>query len=147
MARGFRLGHAHLKVVDLDRAIEFYTHVLGFTITEKINTYCFLTYGDSHHELAIHSIRGKPVFPTKDHVGLYHVAIQVPTFEDFRRMFGVLRQAGVSVKPVDHDISKALYFTDPDGNGLEIYIDTRKENNCFEWRELSRVIPESELLS
>lgn len=147
MESTFRLGHVHLKVVDLDLAIEFYTQILGFSVTERVNTYCFLSYGKDHHNLAIHSIRGQAAFPTKNTAGLYHFAIEVPTFEDFRRVFGVLHRSGIATKAVNHGISKALYFNDPDGNGIEVFLDTRSENNCFEWRGISAPILENELLS
>jgi catechol 2,3-dioxygenase len=146
MENKFKLGHVHLKVVDLDRAINFYSQLLGFRVTERVGTYCFLTYGDAHHELAIHSIRGEPTFPDKRSVGLYHFAIEVPSFDDFKRVYKLLRQSGVAVRPIDQGISKALYFDDPDGNGVEVFVDTRTESSCFEWQGKSSDILETELL-
>jgi catechol 2,3-dioxygenase len=146
MASTYRVGHVHLKVVDLNRAIEFYTKTLGFRVTEQVDTYCFLSYGDAHHELAIHSIKGEANLPNKQTVGLYHFAIEVPTKAALCRVYADLKNTGIIVKAVNHGISKALYFTDPDGNGVEVFLDTRTENSHFEWRGISIPISETELL-
>jgi catechol 2,3-dioxygenase len=79
-------------------------------------------------------------------VGLYHFAIEVPRFEDLKGVYKLLRQSRVAVRPVDQGISKALYFDDPDGNGIEVFVDTRAVNGCREWQGRSSEISEAELL-
>jgi catechol 2,3-dioxygenase len=121
-----RIGHAHLKVRDLKRAIAFYTDVLGLEITEIVgDQYAFLTDGEMHHAIALQSVGEHAPIPSRGSTGLYHIAFEVPDKASFARALKQLQAAGVSVGTVDHLISWAMYFTDPDGNGLEIYVDTR----------------------
>ena len=121
-----RIGHAHLKVRDLNRAIAFYTELLGLKVTEVVNDqYAFLTDGTMHHAMALQNVGEHAPIPTRGSTGLYHIAFEVPDKASFVRALAHLQQAGVSVGTVDHLISWAMYFTDPDGNGLEVYVDTR----------------------
>jgi catechol 2,3-dioxygenase len=122
-----RIGHAHLKVRDLERAIAFYTRYFQLQVVERAGNYVFLTGGDFHHEIALQALG--PTAPLAPHhaVGLYHVAFEVPDRRAFALVYQALRDGGVRVGAVDHRISWALYFDDPDGNGLEIYWDTRRE--------------------
>ncbi|WP_276300218.1 VOC family protein [Halorussus lipolyticus] len=156
------LGHVHLKVRDVDRAVEFYRDVLGLDVTERVGNYVFLTFGsearsasdeasgegrpassDHHHDLALQGVGGDAPEPGPG-VGLYHAAFEVESPEDLRATYRRLRERGVEVSAVDHHISKALYFDDPDGNGLEVYLDTREENDRPEWGgENARFDPES----
>lgn len=123
-----RIGHAHLKVRDLDRSIDFYSRFLGFHLVERIgNQYAFLTGGDLHHEIALQNVGLNAPPPAAHGTGLYHVAFEVPNREAFAQAYRTISEAGVEVSTVDHLISWALYFADPDGNGLEIYWDTRQE--------------------
>ena len=130
----YALGHVHLKVRNLDRAMVFYTRLLDFKITERAGRYLFLTYGDRHHELAIHEVASDAALPDRKGVGLYHFAIEIPDTRALKALYHRLREADVDVKPMDHGISKVLYFSDPDGNDVEAYVDTRIENDRFEWR-------------
>ncbi len=116
-----KLGHAHLKVRDLDRAIDFYTRFLGLRLVERVgNAYAFLTGGDVHHEIALQNVGTNAPEPPAHGTGLYHVAFEVPDRTSFARTYQALVDAGVPVATVDHLISWAMYFDDPDGNGLEI---------------------------
>lgn len=120
------IGHAHIKVRDLDRAIAFYTRFLGMRLRERIgDNYAFLSGSDLHHELALQNVGPNAPHPHPAGTGLYHVAFEVPTRKQFIAAYRALRVGGVPVATVDHYISWAMYFDDPDGNGLEIYWDTR----------------------
>jgi len=126
------LGHVHLKVRDVDRAVAFYTDVLGLAVRERTGRFAFLTYGDVHHDVALQAVSGGSDAPDEARspapsVGLYHAAVECPDAAALAATFERLRERDVSVSPVDHGISKALYFDDPAGNGLEAYLDTRDE--------------------
>jgi len=133
MTRPTSLGHVHLKVRDVDRSIEFYREVLGLDVTERAGNYVFLTYGDHHHDVALQGAGDDAPGPGPG-VGLYHAAFEVDDADALRQTHRRLRERGVAVSPVDHRISKALYFDDPDGNGLEVYLDTREANDREAWR-------------
>ena len=123
-----KIGHAHLKVRDLDRAVAFYERFLKLRVTERVGDhYAFMTGGAFHHEIALQRVAPDAPSPPPRGTGLYHVAFEVPSKRDFAAAYMALSGAGVSVAPVDHFISWAMYFDDPDGNGLEIYCDTRAE--------------------
>jgi len=126
------LGHVHLKVRDVDRAIEFYRAVLGLDVTERHGSYAFLSFGEHHHDLALQALGEGAAGPGRG-VGLYHSAWEVPDGTALRETYERLRDRGVEVAPVDHGISKALYFDDPDGNGVEVYLDTRASREVAEW--------------
>lgn len=123
-----RIGHAHLKVSDLERAVAFYTRFLHLHLVEQVgNHYAFLTGGTMHHEIALQNLGAYAMPQNPRSIGLYHVAFEVPDRASLAAAYQRLTEAGVDVAPVDHLISWALYFSDPDGNGLEIYWDTRNE--------------------
>ncbi len=123
-----KIGHAHLKVRDLQRSIDFYKRFLGLDVTEVVgNHYAFLTAGTYHHEIALQNVGPNAPQPPARGTGLYHVAFEVPDKGSFALAYRSLREAGITVLAVDHYISWAMYFDDPDGNGLEIYWDTRAE--------------------
>ncbi len=123
-----RIGHVHLKVRDLDRAVAFYTRFLNLRETERVGEqYAFLTGGTLHHEVALQYVGSAAPTPPARSTGLYHTAFEVPSVRAFAEAYLALTQEGVPVGTVDHRISWAMYFDDPDGNGLEIYWDTRDE--------------------
>jgi catechol 2,3-dioxygenase len=123
-----RLGHAHLKVRDLKRSVEFYTRVFNLVVVEQVGVhYAFLSGGAAHHEIALQQVGANAPGPPGSAVGLYHVAFEVPDRRAFALAYRALAEAGVGAATVDHRISWAIYFTDPDGNGLEIYWDTREQ--------------------
>ncbi|GAC1350279.1 MAG: VOC family protein [Ktedonobacteraceae bacterium] len=120
------IGHAHLKVRNLERSIDFYTRFLNLHETERVdNAYAFLTAGTFHHDIALQRVEPDAPQPPLHATGLYHVAFEVPDRRSFAEAYRTLTEAGVPVATVDHFISWAMYFDDPDGNGLEIYCDSR----------------------
>ncbi len=134
MTEPSRLGHVHLKVRDLERAVAFYRDVLGLEVTERFGSFVFLSLGEAHHDLALQSIGGEDSAGTgEQEPGLYHAAWEVDDADALRRASERLSERGVDVSPVDHGISKALYFDDPDGNGVEIYLDMRAERDLETW--------------
>lgn len=123
---GTRIGHVHLKVADLQRALDFYTGVLGFKLTQKYGEQAaFVSAGGYHHHIGLNtweSKGGKP--PAPGTTGLYHVAILYPTRADLADALRRLQKAGVELDgAADHGVSEALYLRDPDGNGVELYWD------------------------
>ena len=125
-----KIAHAHLKVRDLQQSIEFYTKYFDLKVIEQVgNQYVFLSGGDFHHEIALQAVGMTAAQPNPRSVGLYHIAFEVPDRESFAKAYEALTQDGIDVGIVDHLISWAMYFDDPDGNGLEIYWDTRQEPN------------------
>jgi catechol 2,3-dioxygenase len=120
---GTRIGHVHLKVADLDRALAFWHGVLGFEITQRYGTQAvFLSAGGYHHHVALNtweSAGGEP--PPQGTTGLYHVAILYPTRAALADALRRLLDAGVALDGAsDHGVSEALYLRDPDGNGVEL---------------------------
>lgn len=144
MSVHMKIGHAHIKVRNLDRAIDFYNRFLNLKLVEKVGDhYAFMSAGEFHHDIALQKVDEDAPANIPHGVGLYHVAFEVPDKKSFALAYKTLVDAGVQVGPVDHLISWAMYFDDPDGNGLEIYWDTRKEEGGRElWHgqnvELSR---------
>jgi catechol 2,3-dioxygenase len=123
---GVRIGHVHLKVADLDRALDFYRGVLGFEITQRYgNQAAFLAAGDYHHHIGLntwHSKGGSP--PMAGATGLYHLAILYPTRAALADALRRLIRAEIPLEGAsDHGVSEALYLRDPDGNGVELYWD------------------------
>ena len=126
VAAGARIGHVHLKVADLDRAIAFYSGVLGFELQQKYGDQAaFLSAGGYHHHIGLNtweSLGGTP--PPAGHTGLYHTAILYPTRADLADALRRLTAAGIPLDGAsDHGVSEALYLRDPDGNGVELYWD------------------------
>ena len=123
---GARIGHVHLKVADLDRALGFYTGVLGFELMQRYGQQAaFLSAGGYHHHIGLNtweSRGGQP--PAPGTTGLYHVAILYPTRADLAEALRRLIAAGIALDGAsDHGVSEALYLRDPDGNGVELYWD------------------------
>lgn len=128
---GVRVGHAHLKVADLERALAFYHDVLGFTVMQRMGTQAaFLSAGGYHHHLGLNtweSAGGSP--PARGTTGLFHVAFLYPTRAALADALRRLIEAGVPLEgAADHGVSEALYLRDPDGNGVELYWDHPEAN-------------------
>jgi catechol 2,3-dioxygenase len=127
---GVRIGHVHLKVADLERALDFYCGVLGFELTQRYGTEAaFVSAGGYHHHIGLNTWEslGAPA-PPPGHTGLYHLAILYPTraalADALRRLIG----AGIPLDGAsDHGVSEALYLRDPDDNGVELYCDRPPE--------------------
>lgn len=121
-----RIGHVHLKVADLDRAIAFYSGVLGFELTQRYGPQAaFLSAGGYHHHIGLNtweSAGGTP--PPPGHTGLYHTAILYPDRASLADALRRILRAGIALDgAADHGVSEALYLRDPDGNGVELYRD------------------------
>jgi len=123
---GVRIGHVHLKVSDLNRAIDFYCRVLGFELVQRYGpAAAFVSAGGYHHHIGLNtweSKGGSP--PPAGTTGLYHVAIVYPSRAALADALRRLIAAQVPLDGAsDHGVSEALYLTDPDGNGIELYRD------------------------
>ncbi len=121
-----RVGHVHLKVADLDRAIGFYSGILGFDVTQRYGAQAaFLSAGGYHHHIGLNtwdSLGGTP--PPPGHTGLYHSAFLFPDRKSLAQVLKRLVKAGYPLTGAsDHGVSEALYLDDPDGNGVELYRD------------------------
>jgi catechol 2,3-dioxygenase len=125
-----RIGHVHLKVADLERAVAFYRDVLGFEVTERYGTEAaFLAAGGYHHHIGLNtweSKGGSP--PPRRATGLFHLAILYPSRATLAAALRRLLEAGVPLDgAADHGVSEALYLRDPDGNGIELYRDRPRD--------------------
>ncbi len=149
MPAAVSLGHAHLLVRDLARSVAFYTELLGLQVTEqRPGEWAFLSSGDAHHELALSQVGTEAPGPQDGGVGLFHLAFDVPDKRAFAEVLQHLIQRGVAVRPVDHRISWGVYFSDPDGNGLEISCDTRAEPGGAElWEGRNRTLETETVLA
>ena len=127
---GVTIGHVHLKVANLERALAFYRGVLGFELTQRYGPgAAFVSAGGYHHHIGLNtweSAGGSP--PSPGATGLYHVAIRYPTRAALADALRRLSRAGLPLDGAsDHGVSEALYLRDPDRNGVELYWDRPKE--------------------
>ncbi len=127
---GVRIGHVHLKVADLERALGFYCGVLGFELVQRYGAQAaFLSAGGYHHHIGLNtweSLGGSP--PPPGSTGLFHTAILYPTRAALADALRRVAAAGVPLEGAsDHGVSEALYLSDPDRNGVELYWDRPKE--------------------
>ena len=125
-----RIGHVHLKVADLKRALKFYCGVLGFELHQRFGSQAaFISAGGYHHHIGLNtweSAGGQP--PPRHSTGLYHLAILYPTRAALSDALRHLIAAGIELDgAADHGVSEALYLRDPDGNGVELYRDLPQE--------------------
>jgi catechol 2,3-dioxygenase len=124
------IGHVHLKVADIERALEFWHGVLGFDVTQRLGDQAaFVSAGGYHHHIGLNtweSRGGSP--PPLGTTGLYHVAIRYPDRASLADALRRLIEAGISLEGAsDHGVSEALYLRDPDLNGVELYRDRPRE--------------------
>ena len=124
------IGHVHLKVADLQRALRFYAGVLGFEVTQRYGDGAvFLSAGGYHHHIALNtweSLGGSP--PPPGTTGLYHTAIVYPTRAALATALRRVLAAGIPLQgAADHGVSESIYLNDPDENGVELYCDKPKE--------------------
>jgi catechol 2,3-dioxygenase len=127
---GVRIGHVHLKVADLDRALDFYCGVLGFELMQRRGPQAaFISAGGYHHHIGLNtweSRGGKP--PAAGTTGLYHLAVLYPTRAALADALQRLIAADIPLEGAsDHGVSEALYLRDPDDNGVELYWDRPRE--------------------
>ena len=125
-----RIGHVHLKVADLERALGFYRDVLGFEVTQRYGRQAaFLSAGGYHHHIGLNtweSAGGEP--PPSGSTGLYHLAIAYPTRAGLADALRRVLRAGIPLEGAsDHGVSEAIYLRDPDNNGVELYWDRPRE--------------------
>ena len=128
---GVRIGHVHLKVADLERALSFWRDVLGFEVTQRLGKQAaFLSAGGYHHHIGLNtweSAGGSP--PRSGTTGLYHVAILYPTRAELADALRRVVKAGIALDgAADHGVGEAIYLRDPDDNGVELYWDRPMED-------------------
>lgn len=129
MIKARRLGHIVLSVRDLEASVAFYTKTLGLVVAQRKNNppRAFLSLGEDHHEIGLFQQATGPV-PSPDQPGLIHIAWQLPDMDELRAAFRELTAGGIEVRAMQHNVTNSLYFDDPDGNTVELYVD-RWENN------------------
>ncbi len=123
---GADIGHVHLKVADIERALAFYCGVLGFELQQRwADEAAFVSAGGYHHHIGLNTWQSKGGSPPPPGTtGLFHVAIRYPTRAALGRALRRLGEAGVPITGAsDHGVSEAIYLQDPDGNGIELYRD------------------------
>ena len=121
-----RVGHVHLKVADLERAIGFYSGILGFEVTQRYGRQAaFLSAGGYHHHIGLNTWESKGGLPApRGHTGLYHTAFLFPDRKSLAQVLKRLVEADYPLEgAADHGVSEAIYLSDPDGNGVELYRD------------------------
>ena len=128
------LGHVVVKVTNRERAEQFYGDMLGLQRCARLDKdgfkMSFFTLGN-HHDFAVMEVSGDGSGPSETAPGLHHVAFNIGTsLDELREAKTKLDAAGISTTPIDHEVTKSLYFQDPDGNGIELYIDASDV-----WRE------------
>ncbi|XOV83268.1 MAG: VOC family protein [bacterium] len=127
------LGHVVLNVADLQRAERFYTEVLGLSVCARLNeqgmNMLFFSLGD-HHDLALSEVSGEAIADARSS-GLNHVAFRIgTTIEQLVEAKAHLQAQGLALMPIDHEVTKSIYFDDPDGNTVEVYVDVSQA-----WRQ------------
>ncbi|HTR42773.1 MAG TPA: VOC family protein [Pseudomonadales bacterium] len=125
-----RIGHVHLKVADLERALKFYCDILGFELQQRFGSQAaFISAGGYHHHIGLNtweSAGGSP--PPRGSTGLYHLAILYPARASLADALRRVLTAGIELDGAsDHGVSHALYLRDPDGNGVELYWDRPRD--------------------
>lgn len=130
-----KVGHIHLKVSDLEKALGFYRDVLGFEITQRYGSQAvFLSAGGYHHHIGLNTwqSKGSPK-ASQSGVGLYHTAFLYPTRKDLAMIFKRLIDLNYPITgTADHGVSEAIYLDDPDGNGVELYWDKPKNQWSYD---------------
>ncbi len=120
------IGHVHLRVPNLDRAISFYRDILGFEVTQQFgSSAAFLGAGGYHHHIGLNTWDSKDATPPPaGHTGLYHSAFLYPDRAALAEVVARVVKAGIALDgAADHGVSEAVYLRDPDGNGVELYRD------------------------
>ncbi len=128
---GTRIGHVHLKVANIERALGFYRDLLGFEVTQRYGEEAvFLSAGGYHHHIGLNTWAGRDVPPAPPNTaGLFHLAILYPERRELARMLKRLLDTGYPLDGAsDHGVSEALYLRDPDDNGVELYWDRPRED-------------------
>jgi catechol 2,3-dioxygenase len=124
------IGHVHLKVSDIDRSLAFWRDVLGFDVMTRIGDQAaFISAGGYHHHIGLNTWESKDAGPPpRRHTGLYHVAVRYPDRATLADAVRRVIAAGIPLQGAsDHGVSEAIYLSDPDGNGVELYRDRPRE--------------------
>jgi catechol-2,3-dioxygenase len=122
MVKPMQLGHANIRVRDVERSEKFYTEVLGLEVTHRRGGTVFMSAREHSHELAIRGIGSDAAGPDSSQVGTNHFAWEMASFEDLQAMYRQLKAKGVDIlRTRQNTHSVGVYFHDPDGNGLEVY--------------------------
>jgi catechol 2,3-dioxygenase len=124
------IGHVHLKVSDLDRSLAFWRDVLGFEVMARMGDQAaFISAGGYHHHIGLNTWESKGAGPPpRTATGLYHVAVRYPDRATLADAVRRLVQAGIPLEGAsDHGVSEAIYLSDPDGNGVELYRDRPRD--------------------
>jgi catechol 2,3-dioxygenase len=127
---GVRIGHVHLKVADVDRALAFYCGVLGFELTQRLGAQAaFMSAGGYHHHVGLNTWESRGGLPPPaGSTGLFHLAILYPTRAELAGALRRVMNANIPLEGAsDHGVSEALYLRDPDDNGVELYWDRPKQ--------------------
>jgi catechol 2,3-dioxygenase len=129
MLEPIRIGHVVLKVRDLDRSLAFYRDLLGFRVSSEMsNVMIFLTAtGENHHDLALLRVGDSAPSPVPTAVGLYHVAVQLADWDAVKHAHALLAERGLLRGTADHGVTRSLYTADPDGNEIELFCDTPRD--------------------
>lgn len=125
-----RIGHIHLTVSNMKKALYFYNEILGFEITQHVGGAAFLSAGGYHHHLGINIWSTESAQkPQEGHIGLYHFAILYPNKKELAKAMKRIIDFKYPIEgSADHGVSKAFYLKDPDGNGIELYTDEDKKD-------------------
>jgi catechol 2,3-dioxygenase len=124
------IGHVHLKVSDLDRSLAFWRDVLGFEVMVRMGDQAaFISAGGYHHHIGLNTWESKGAGPPpRAATGLYHVAVRYPDRATLADAVRRVAQAGIPLEGAsDHGVSEAIYLSDPDGNGVELYRDRPRD--------------------
>src|SRR5215212_4522086 len=130
ISAGTRIGHVHLKVANIERALGFYRDTLGFEVTQWYgDDAVFLSAGGYHHHIGLNTWMSRNADPAPDHAaGLFHLAILFPERRDLAQALKWLLESNYPIDGAsDHGVSEALYLRDPDGNGVELYRDRSRD--------------------
>jgi catechol 2,3-dioxygenase len=125
MIQARKLGHVVLKVRDMQKSREFYTRVLGLKVAYEQPEWgaAFLSVGEQHHDLALFQLATGET-PAETQPGLHHMAWQLGTFSELQAAYRELRDLGITVDAtIAHNVTRSIYFADPDGNRVELYCD------------------------
>lgn len=142
-----RIGHCHIKVRNIEISKRFYEDVLGVVVTEEVpGSFVFLSGTAMHHEIALQRVGANAKSPGRNDVGLFHTAFEVNDKKEFAEALQRVLNLQIPVFTVDHRISWAMYFSDPDGNGMEIYCDTREERGIKRWDGLDEPLAIEDIL-
>ena len=127
MAKPKRIGHLVLNVKDLEASTKFYTDILGFQVSRQRETGTFLTCGKIHHDLALFQAAPDAAPVTPGGLGLNHMALQVEDFNTLTEFYHRLEDYKIEMRTTDHSMTKSIYISDPDGNGIELFCNSQDD--------------------